>query len=217
MEIRLLVKFGAKEHLERMQKKGILYCNTITYFSTIEDEHRGDPFESVNKLQYRENTVIQLKLANDPMSEWKNLNLTRMLYRETCKEPLGTLFCMSAFKLTPTKDISIFHFDKRFLDFRYALIILRQDIFIQRLQEALSKLNFKTCINIVEYLHLHKYSGEKNLFQKNIKYSWQEELRIIFYTNKYKKYDPFEFSIGNFEDTSEIIDLNVSKSLYYRL
>jgi len=75
-------------------------------------------------------------------------------------------------------------------------LILRQDIFIERLNDALAKLDFKTCMKPVEYLDLSKYSGKKNLFQKNLKYSWQEEFRIILYTNKYKRNDPFEFSIG---------------------
>jgi hypothetical protein len=41
-----------------MQKDGLFYCNTITYFSKIEDEHRRDSFESVSKLKYFENVVF---------------------------------------------------------------------------------------------------------------------------------------------------------------
>ncbi len=217
MELRLCIKFGAKEHLERMQKEGLFYCNSITYFSKIEDNHRGDAFESVTKLQYLENPIFQLKPADDPSAEWKNLKVTNMLIQEYYKEPLGNLFCMSAFKVNPTKKISVFHFDERFSEFGYGLMILRQDLFMDKLRSALSKFNFKTCIKPVEYLDLSKYSGEKNLFQKDVAYSWQEELRIILYTNKFKFRDPFEFSIGNIEDISEIIDLTKTKALDYKL
>ena len=63
MGIRLFIKFGAKEHLCEMQKEGLFYCNTITYFSKIEDNHRGDSLESVIKLQYLEKPIFKLKPA----------------------------------------------------------------------------------------------------------------------------------------------------------
>jgi len=217
MDIRLYMKFGAKEHLEKMQKEGIFYCNTITCFSKIEDESRGDSFESVSKLKYFEKIIFQVQPANDPSAEWKNLNTTNALYKEQYEEPHGSLFCMSAFKINPTKKISAIHFDKRFSDFGYVLMISRQDLFIERLKRTLENLDFKNCMRLVEYSDLHKYSGTKTLFQKDLKYSWQEELRIILYTNKYKMYDPYEFSIGSIEDISEIFDLKKTKALKYRL
>ena len=216
MDIRLYIKFGEKEHLEKMRTEGLFYCNTITFFSNLEDEHRGDPFESVIKLDYKEKVIIQLKPADDPTAEWKKLNASKVHYKEYYEEPLGNIFCFSAFKITPKKEVSILPFDKKILNFKYGLLILRQDIFIERLNDALAKLDFKTCLKPVEYLDLSKYSGKKNLFQKNLKYSWQEEFRLILYTNKYKRNDPFEFSIGNIEDISEIIDLNKTKNLQYK-
>ena len=217
MDIRLYMKFGQKEHLERMQKEGIFYCNTVTYFSKIEDESRGDSFESVSKLKYFENVVFQVKPANDPSAEWKNLYATNALYKEHYEEPLGSLFCMSAFKINPAKKISTFHFDKRFSDFGYVLMISRQDLFIEKLKKTLENLDFKNCMRLVEYNDLHKYSGTKTLFQKDLEHSWQEELRIILYTYKYKMHDPYEFSIGNIEDISQIFDLKKTKKFEYKL
>jgi hypothetical protein len=125
---------------------------------------------------------------------------------------------MSAFKVYPKKEISIFDFDARFSrKFEYCLMILRQDLFVQRLQKAFAKLSFKTCMKLVEYTDLLKYSRPKTLFQKDINYSWQEELRIILYTEKFKMDDPYEFSIGSIEDISEIIDLKKTKKLEYKL
>ena len=217
MDIRVYIKFGQKEHLEKMQKEGLFYCNTITFFSKLEDDLRGDPFESVSKLKYYEKAIFQLKPVNEPSAEWKSLNANDVLYKEHFEEPLGNLFCMSAFKMTPKKEISLFNFDERFLEkFEYCLMILRQDLFIERLQLALAKLEFKTCIKLVEYYNLHKFSGSKTLFQKDIKYNWQEELRIVLYTDKYEMNDPYRFSIGSIEDISEIIDLKKTKKLEYK-
>lgn len=210
------MKFGEKEHLEEMQK-GIFYCNTITYFSSIEDDVRGDPFESVTKLKYYENAIFQIKPANDPSAQWMNLNTTTVLYQETVGKPLGNLFCMSAFKFSPKAEVSIFSFDERFLKkFEYCLIIKRQDLFMERLQSALKELNFETCMKLVEYQDLKKYSGVKTLFQKDNSYSWQEEVRIVLRTDKYEINDPYKFSIGSIEGISEIVELKKTKTIEYR-
>ncbi len=217
MDVSLFIKFGEKEHLEKMQKDGSFYCNTITFFSSLEDEHRGDKFESVIKLEYKENTSFLVKPADDPTAEWKKLNVTKMLYKEYYKEPLGNIFCFSAFKLKASTKTKKYSFDNRFSDFKYGLLILRQDLFLERLETGFKKLNFKTCMQPVKYLDLNKYSGKKNLFQKDLKYSWQQENRIILYTNKYKKDDPFIFSIGNISDISEILDFSTGKTIHYKL
>ena len=145
------------------------------------------------------------------------MNTTNVLYKEHHEEPLGSLFCMSAFKINPTKKISTFHFDKRFSDFGYVLMISRQDLFVERLKKTLENLDFKNCVRLVEYIDLHKYSGTKTLFQKDLKYSWQEELRIVLQTDKFKMLDPFEFSIGSIEDISEIFDLKKTQGLEYKI
>jgi hypothetical protein len=217
MDVRLYMKFGSKLHLEQMQKEGLFYCNTITYFSNVEDETRKDPFESVCKLEYIENAIFHLRPANDPTAEWKKLRTMNAQYKEHYDEPLGNLFCMSAFKINPRKKKSIFYFDERFLKFEYCLLIMHEAKFKERLQKSLDGLNFNSCMRQVNYIDLDKYSGEKTLFQKDLKHSWQEEFRIILYTDNYKMHDPFKFSMGNIEDISQIIDLSKTKQLQYKL
>src|SRR5262245_52507153 len=136
MDVRVYMKFAAKEHLEQMQKDGLFYCNTISYFSKLEDESRGDPFESIIKLKYFESGIFQVKPANDPSAEWKNLNTTNALYKEYYNEPLGNLFCMSAFKMQILKEASTFQFDERFMKFGFCLMIMNQPLFIARLESA---------------------------------------------------------------------------------
>jgi hypothetical protein len=218
MDYRLFAKFGDKKHLEKLQKEGHFFCNTITYFSNLEDNNvRGDKFESTFKFKYAENLILQLKDADNPKAEWKRLKVTNMLYQEYYKQSLGNLFCMSAFQLSPQENVSVFSFDKRFYNYEHALIIHNQVVFFDRLKKAASTLQFRVCGNLVEYFDLQKYSGERTLFQKDLKYSWQEEFRIIIYTNKYLENDPFEFSIGSIEDMSEIIDLTKTQKLEYKL
>src|SRR5947207_2108796 len=99
MNVRLHIKFGARDHLEQMQKEGLFYCNTISYFSKSEDAHRGDSFESVINLECLKDGALKLKPANDPLAEWKTLNSTNVQIKQYYDEPLGNLFCMSAFKI----------------------------------------------------------------------------------------------------------------------
>jgi hypothetical protein len=211
------MKFGTKEHLEQMQKEGVFFCNTISYFSKLEDDSRGDPFESVVKLKYFERAIFQVKPVNDPSAEWKNLNSTNVLYKEYYNEPLGNLFCMSAFKFSIGNDISTFQFDERFEKFGHCLMIMNQPIFIERLETTLEKLPIKSCKKLVEYIDLTKYSGNKTLFQKDNKYSWQEEFRIVLNTEHYKMDHPYKFSIGSIEDISQVFDLKKTKQLEYKL
>jgi len=218
MGVTLLVKFGSKNHLERMQKDGILHCNTITFFSKLEDNYkRGDKSESVIELKYFENVAFEVKPVNEPSSEWKRLNSKTSQYSKYFKKPMGNLFCMSAFEINLAKESKEYVFNEGFLEFGYALLMTRQDLFMERLRNALDKLEFKSCYNSVNYLDLKKYTGKKNLFQKDNKFSWQEEFRIIIYTQKCEELEPYEFSIGNIEDISEIIDLSKTKSLLYKL
>lgn len=219
MEISLLIKFGEKHHLEKMQKDGFFYCNTITYFSTLKDESRGDELESVTKLEYKENVFLSLKPANNPRAEWKKINVTKMLYKEFHKNPQGNLFCFSLITLKADSETKEYTFDPRFANSfnKYGLLILRQDLFLERLVSALNKIQYSYCIKPVEYLDLKKHFGKKNLFQKDLSYSWQEECRIVIHTNKYKQEDPFIFSIGNLSDISEIIDFSEKKTILYKL
>lgn len=218
MDYRLFIKFGAKEHLERMQKEGHFFCNTITYFSKLEDNNvRGDKFESTFNFQYGENLILKLKDANSSEAGWKKLKVPKMLFQKYYDEPLGSLFCMSAFQLSPTQDVKIFSFDEKFYDYKYALLVYNQVEFFERLKKAGEKLKHRICGDLVEYLDLHKYSGERTLLQKDVTYSWQEEYRIIIYTDKHLQIDPFEFFIGNIEDISEIIDLTKTQKLEYKL
>lgn len=213
----MYMKFGEKKHLEQMQKDGTFYCNTITYFSQLEDESRGDSFESVIKLKYFDKAIFQIRDANDSSAEWLNLNTNNVSYNEHYKEPLGNLFCMSAFTISIGNEISTFQFNERFLKFEYCFMIMNQPLFMERLESALEKLPIEFCKGNVEYIDLKKYSGRKTLFQKDIKYNWQEEYRVVLNTDHYKTNAPFIFSIGSIEDISQIFDLKQTRRLEYKL
>ncbi|MGE5107917.1 MAG: hypothetical protein ACM3H8_10255 [Sphingobacteriales bacterium] len=221
---KLFIKFGQKNHLLEMQKEGLLYCNTITFFTNIEgDNNRHDRDESVFETEYFENTLLQFRLSNDLIGdecEWKDLNAKTIRVKKWFEKPLGNLFCMSAFNISPELRSTEFKFHENFLSFgQFGLVIMNQEIFLNRLIGKLKEMgneDIKTGYGFVNYIDLKNYSGKKNLFQKDKKFAWQEEFRIFFNTNKCENNDSLKISIGNMEDISEIIDLAKTKSLFYK-
>ena len=78
------------------------------------------------------------------------------------------------------------------------------------------KTQYDYFLRFVNYLDLQTYTGKKTLFQKDLSYQWQQELRILINTDKYKLDDPFKLRIGNIEGISTIIDLSKTKKLYIK-
>lgn len=60
---------------------------------------------------------------------------------------------------------------------------------------------------MVEYKTLENYSGPKGLYTKDIKYSWQSELRIAFGVEDHllNQHGAYELNIGDLTDITRII------------
>jgi len=216
MNINLLVKFSNKEFLEPLQKDGLFYCNSIEYFAKLEDgQLRGDGFESVMELDYWGDALVQLKPIDKPDSEWVDLKSKDLQLKNNNLNPLGNLFCMSAFKIEVDAEPRTYMFNEQFNRFgSHYLLINNESIFLERLRSALKQLPFKNLLGRVKYLDLKKYSGKKNLFQKHNEFEWQEELRLYLDSEINK---PFQFSIGSLEDISTIYELKSNPGLKIKL
>jgi hypothetical protein len=206
MNLHLLIKFGQKIHLESLQKTGQIFCQTLKYFVDLEEKKvRGDIYESAIELQYMENAKIYLRPTDKPDEEFKYINVLNGQIRKSYDQPLGNVYCMSKLKFEIESDALTYKLDERFKGFgTHYLLIRHQPIFFERLSQALKQLEIKYCDGNVQYLNLKKYTGQKNCFQKDLSYSWQEEYRIFFQTKEIK---PFEFHIGSLEDISEIHEI----------
>jgi hypothetical protein len=212
MEIRLLIKFGQEEHIKRLQQ-GHFYCKDIKYFTELEDgKARGDEFEAVIELKYLENGTLRLKPAQDANAPSKNLKVKDLLTKKHFHNPLGNLFCMSSLRVEVFNEPTMYTIDRRFDSFgTHFLLITNQIDFNERLQNGLKNLEINYEHGLVQYLDLYKYTGEKNLFQKDNQYAWQEEYRIYFHSGKAV---PFEFSIGSIEDISDVYELSNNASFW---
>lgn len=199
--IYLLIKFGTKENIDKMQK-GIIYCKNLEYYHNLywqqKDRDMGDPYEGryVGKLM---NKNIELIIDN------------------TNKMPI---FCMYGLKRSDIRDFSKFIPREKFKDmvdknyWQSALIITDQDKFFYRMKRKCVENNIKGLGNIVEYIDVNLNSEERLIkylndpskvaFWKDNYYINQYEYRFVFHEERVD--DDFIIDIGDISDISNVYD-----------
>ncbi|MBF38327.1 MAG: hypothetical protein CMF20_04385 [Idiomarinaceae bacterium] len=206
-------------------QKGLLYMNSLEYFSNLEGEEslalRADKLEKVYGILRAGNTpsgyaTLSIKVNDEEVDLGSDAVLTAHFPR-----PENTmLFCMGAFAdnedgLILNEIDGKIHFDKRFLDFgSHVLLINKPSEFSYRINKAIKKLpgTFSSKLlddgyGLVDYKPLENYSGPIGLYIKDCKYSWQMEFRISFGVHKQclNSKGALELNIGDISDISDIV------------
>lgn len=186
-EIGTLIKFGKYENLLRLQNEGILYMNNLPYFWEIEDkELRGDPFDCAK-------AVVQgpkITLGNQIVCR----NYTMKIHPNEPEKI--NIFCM--YSLRP----STFPVDgKNFRFGDYALVLIKPDEFMQRIESNVKSQQIKFGGDLVEYVS-NEYMGNWGPFRKFKKFSYQSEWRLVCYGGEGK---PREIRIGDIRGISAMI------------
>jgi hypothetical protein len=196
------IKFGAYQHMLDFHTKGIIYCNSIDYFTEMDNmEIRGDELENVNELIYMESGEITLGKPE----EFPIINGMKMPFRDarfTSKiiEPFGNLYCLYTINLLNKPEGAVFNVDIKMKRFgEWFVFIHDSHEFLKRVKSKLNELKLSFDGNFVEYENLKKYTGKKTIFQKDLDYEYQQEYRI-FIRNKERM--PYIIEIGNIEDIS---------------
>lgn len=221
----LLFKVASYERLVQMQK-GLVYMNSLEYFSKLKGEEslalRADELEKVygilragpNAAGY---STLSFKIGNgEELDLGAEATLTAYF-----PQPKNTmLFCMGALAdgqdgVIPGEVGDKIYFDDRFLMFgSHMLLISSPKEFSERMNKAINKETgilgsklFHDGYGLVDYKPLDRYSGPIGLYTKDSKYSWQMEFRISFgvefqYLNQNGAY---ELNIGDISDISQII------------
>ncbi len=223
----LLFKVSSYERLVQMQK-GLLYMNSLDYFSTLKAEEalalRADQLERVYgilRAGKNHKGISTLSIKTDQTEEF-DLGPDATV-EITVPQPKNTmLFCMGAFadgkdNIIPGEVDGLLHFDKRFLEFgSHLLLITNKSEFARRLNTAASNSDgifnsdlFQGNHGLVDYKELNEYSGPLGLYIKDKRYEWQVEYRICFGVEKHylNKSGAFEFNIGDISDISHIISI----------
>jgi hypothetical protein len=186
-DVWLMLKVSTLERLTQMQK-GLLYMNSLDYFSNLTGEEslpvRMDDLENVyGVLRAGPHDRGHSKLTMQIGESGKEFDLGPQAV-VTVKYPRPKnymLFCMTA--IADSQDGTIpgqiedwFYFDKRFLHFgSHVLLISNAPAFGDRISRAISREKgifgtkfFHDGFGLVDYKPLNNHSGTKGLYTKDI-------------------------------------------------
>jgi hypothetical protein len=201
----LFIKIGKLEHLKILQKEGLLHCATLQYFANLKDaQGKGDSLENVVNLTFYEDAMMYLIPEDLNTGKIVPLNISGSHKYGKIKSHCGNLYCLYSFNFNnlPLNQIQKFIVDGQLGT--HALIINNSDIFFKRLERTLKNEKLQYQSGFIEYIDFSKYSGDKNFFQKDIKFEKQKEFRILIH---YSEEQDLQLKIGKLDDISDLISV----------
>ena len=225
-----LIKFQTKEIIDKMQKHGSIYMNSLSYYRNFEEECGdkviGDNHEGQLHVY---NAFMSIKKVEDESSCGTFSSFSGYL---STRNQDDYVFCM--FGLGPDTiaqdDTFIFTEEQRkeLVKFKdKALLITDQMEFEKRLFATAGYKGYEIDKGFVEYYD--KYRNDVNMFcslRKNIKnavfckeqsYSYQQEYRFAITKRPEVDYaDHLELYIGDISKISKVFDTNDLLRMYFR-
>lgn len=195
----MFLKIGKEDHIESLQKEGLLYCNTVKYFRTLEENDirlRKD----ISEGAVTSTRIGWMKIKIDNKEIPIRITKGRLHTFDEAKD-LEHIYCMYA--ITPDLATEEPFIDERNVHFGDAgLLILDPPKFLVRIKKAIrGKMTF-------DYGPVNYYPDDqdyKNLtvFDKQEYFSYQREFRLMFHN---QSIEPLKVSIGSIEDISVKIE-----------
>lgn len=200
--MQIFLKFSELKYLERFQKEGQLYCNSIQFFAKYPQESGiGDLYENVVEQHYHESGQMTMKLldGSEKVIDFEAKDVAFKMMDTNHFVNIFCLYCIDSEKHIIGEKIKISDDMKKAGN--YCMIIYNFGEFINRIQNELNKKNIQYKFDFIEYIDFSKYTGKKTVFQKPVQLSYQNEYRIAFKNDCPNAYEVF---IGNIEDISII-------------
>ena len=205
------IKFGEKEHMEKLHFEGEVYCKPISYFNQIEEkDFRGDKNDGVAYLKQ----IKDIRFKHQGMTIATALK--GQLYGRNPKD-IGNIYCLFGLatenlnlELKESQKLNINLNGVNFGD--TAVWIYDPGEFKKRVEKALKKNNYEFNFSPVVYLDYSKYEGELSPFTKSDIYKPQSEVR--FWIPNQKNCD-LKINIGNISDISGILPVDIFDKLEY--
>jgi hypothetical protein len=198
--IRAIAKFSEIIYLIDLLENGVLFFNTIKYFSEREKEeaYRFDSFEGCD-LIYQTNYLKGINIDGIYLPFMESADPTRI--RLSNKQHFTHVCCFSVIYDEPIiQNGSMKVFDERMLELGNGLVVsVKIKSFVQRIKDAIKndKKIISSSIGLVEYIDEKTYSGELGAFRKVNRYSFQNELRIALEINSS---DSYKIKLGNIQE-----------------
>lgn len=191
------VKIGKEEHIDDLQKSGVIFCNTVEYFRTLEGEEVGrkDIREGANSS--RKIGDVSVFLGKDPAKELR-LNIVRGHLNTYNSENLLThLYCLYVIKSDHVTG-------KPFIDTRNitfgdkALLITDTKEFMNRFKKGAGEA-IDYSWGFVNYYDDDQDHPRLTIYDKPNLFRYQSEFRFHI---KNRSSFPISFEIGSIEDIS---------------
>ncbi|EGR1075943.1 hypothetical protein EFU47_17460 [Vibrio cholerae] len=208
MIIKMLFKFGKREHLEATRSCGQLYFGSFMDFRKNENTEVGDKNEGAHRIVNSAN--MSLTVFDHSFQPIMNGNLENVMVREFSESSNESrIYCMYRTLVDVSEDVEL----SKLLDvdlierfgYESILIIAQVNEFYQRLDNYLSKESFIYKRSCVEYKDLSKGTLEVSPFIKDLRYKPQSEYRICI--QKIDGNEPLVINIGSLSDIAQIIDV----------
>jgi hypothetical protein len=195
----LVFRVSSLDRLTAMQH-GLLYMNSLSYFSKIENEAsenlRGDLLEPILGRIYggpagEYSHIFELHMRDGTVLD---ISENALLTVEVPHPANVMIFCFSAiafdeiWNIPGESNVVEVRLNKRLLEFgSHALVIGNPQLFSARLNNAVKaspyiygSKYFQGGYGLVEYVDLERTSGNIGVFRKDKRYSWQNEFRLCF-------------------------------------
>ena len=176
-----LIKFGQKQYMENLLKKGEVCFNPIDEFRTSIEKERGDSNEGAISLQNVK--VKEIKAEHPDLGTYVFKPAPNSVFRLMNFDDAGYLsFSSYAITLKTFQKNNEHKISEKMLEFgEYAIVVKEPLKFINCILENLKDKNVLFKEGMIEYLNLsieEKY--DLSFFNKSEDFKHQEEYRIIF-------------------------------------
>lgn len=201
-----LFKFGERKYIEPFVSEGLLYMNTLEYFTKLEAETvRRDANEGVASIHQPHRVRIGFKKnIEDPYTLIGPL-AGPVLFRGR-DSLLPNVFCM--FGLRASAAIPLV--DPRNFKFGDTAVLLKDGSeFLRRAKQAALDSGHEMKYHMVEYVDETSYCGEMGPFRKCSAFSYQSEVRLALLPGIG---GPYKLRLGDLSDivalTCPLTDIN---------
>ncbi len=197
------MKFGKSEHVTSLRQYGELYMGTFKSYRESNNNEVRDLNEGVNSLVWEEfATVTKQASVGTPEIKFDAHNVTIREYSTTYES--ARVYCMyrSSSDIRKTFRLSDIIDRKLMEKFDYDSVAVVFDLpkFYDRLDQKLSSLRAAYKRGNVSYVDLSKGKSEVTPFDKDLRFSHQNEFRICMLN--IEGMEPYLLKIGNLEDIS---------------
>lgn len=220
-KILFLMKISSKEHIDDL-RSGKMYMKPLQFFIDIKNNDViGDNLEGTLRIKKTNLKIFDLK-TNEKVYEISSDIDIDFGFKD------NPVFCMYAFdernyysreKINSKEILCDFRFDEKTKDVlkdfgEKTLIINDITEFRNRVKQAAERQNIKYKLDIVDYYEDYNdteriidvlKNNSKVVFQKQEKYSYQQEFRILMDT---QVEDHFILDIGDISDITKVFDTN---------